>query len=66
MSVATSPTGTHVSSDGQPGQGGIWTRPGWWRALLYTVVAIIIAVALPMLIRYSVGWHAFQYEVISV
>ena len=41
MSVATSPTGTHVSSYGQPGQGSVWTRPGWWRALLYTIVATV-------------------------
>ena len=39
MSVVTSPATAHVPAYGEPGQGGIWTRPGWWRALLWTLSA---------------------------
>ena len=46
--------------------GSVWTRPGWWRALLWTIVALDPrGRASRASIRYAVGWPWFQYEVIS-
>jgi cytochrome c oxidase subunit 1 len=66
MSVVTSPPSMHTPAYGEPGRGGsVWTRPGWWRALLWTILAAIIAIAIPALVRVSVGWPWWQYEVVS-
>ena len=47
MSVVTTPASSHVSSYGDPGGGGsILTRPGWWRALIWTVLSLGVATLL--------------------
>ena len=57
MSVATSPASTHTPSYGHPGGGGsIWTRAGWWRALLWTILSAALAIAIPAVTRISIGW----------
>ncbi|MDX6599664.1 MAG: cytochrome c oxidase subunit, partial [Gaiellales bacterium] len=66
MSVVTTPASSHASSYGDPGGGGsILTRPGWWRALIWTIISAVIAVAIPSLVRVAVGWPWFQYQVVS-
>ena len=48
MSVVTSPPSTHTPAYGQPGGGGsVLTRPGWWRALFWTIFAAVLAIASP-------------------
>ena len=66
MSVVTTPASSHVSSYGDGGGGGsILTRPGWWRALIWSIISAVIAVAIPSLVRIAIGWPWFQYEVVS-
>ena len=66
MSVVTTPASAELPAYGPPGGGGnILTRPGWWRSLFWTIFAAVIAVAIPSLVRVSVGWPWFQYEVVS-
>ena len=66
MSVVTTPASTQVHAYGDPGgKGSIWTRAGWWRALLWTIIAAAVAVAIPALVRVAVGWPWFQYQVVS-
>ena len=65
MSVVTSPADTHVPAYGDPSRGSVWTRPGWWRALLWTILAAALAVAIPAVVRAAVGWPWFQYQVMS-
>ena len=40
-------------------------RPGWWRALLWTILASVLGIASPALIRVILGWPWYQYETMS-
>ena len=52
MSVVTTPASSHAPSYGGGGGGSILTRPGWWRALIWSIISAVIAVAIPSLVRH--------------
>ena len=67
MSVVTSPIGAPSASHGEPNKRrSVFTRPGWWRALIWTTIATALAISIPLAIRSAVGWSAWQYQVVSV
>ena len=65
MSAVTAQTPAPAALDPAPRRGNILTRAGWWRALIWTILAGAIGVLVPMAVRTAVGWDAWQYQVVS-
>ena len=65
MSAVTAHAPTPHALEPAPRRGNIITRPSWWRALIWTLIAASIGVLVPVGVRTLVGWDAWQYQVVS-
>ena len=55
MSAVTAQTPAPAALDPAPRRGNILTRAGWWRALIWTILAGAIGVLVPMAVRTAVS-----------
>jgi cytochrome c oxidase subunit 1 len=64
VSAVTAPHDPHTHHGTPTGpKRSYWIRAGWWRALVWTLVAGAIGVVLPMFIRHLLGWDWYSRPV---
>jgi cytochrome c oxidase subunit I len=64
VSAVTAPHDPHTQHGRPTGpRRSYWVSPGWWRALVWTLISGAIGVALPMFIRHLLGWDWYSRPV---
>src|SRR3954470_24482143 len=62
VSTELPPAPAHAAHGHPPARkrGNVLIRPGWWRALIWTAISGVIAIAVPAFIRVLLGWHWYE------